>query len=181
MSKVLLRLATVADTELLADHRVSMFRDMGIIAAAREEELRAASVAYFTAAIPAGEYVGWIATVDGDARPAAGAGLQFRSLLPRPSPGGDGILLGREGQLLNVYVAREFRRRGIARQLVQAIIDWCADHGVVRLVLSASAEGRPLYEQMGFVATREMSYTGSLAPHGPWIAGGSSPRESAFR
>jgi GNAT superfamily N-acetyltransferase len=167
----LLRHATVADVALLADHRVSMFRDMGIIKPELEESLRAASIAYFRAAIPGGEYVGWIATPADGSSPAGGAGLQLRSLLPRPNLAGDGVLLGREGQLLNMYVAKPWRSRGIAQQLVEAIIDWCADHGVVRLVLSASAQGRPLYERMGFVATREMSYPGRLASGGPWTGG----------
>jgi hypothetical protein len=28
-----------------------------------------------------------------------------------------------------------------------------------------------LYEQLGFVPTREMRYTGPLAPRGPWTGG----------
>jgi hypothetical protein len=33
---------------------------------------------------------------------------------------------------------------------------------IVRLVLHASDEGRPLYESMGFEPTNEMRYTGTL-------------------
>ena len=99
----------------------------------------------------------------------AGAGVQFRSLLPRPTLAGDGLLLGREGLVLNVYTVKSWRRRGVARQLMEAILAWAAGEGIVRLVLGASPEGRPLYEKLGFVPTREMNYTGSLAASGPWI------------
>jgi len=165
---VALRFATAADAEVLAHHRVSMFREMGAVRSELEAQLRANSTAYFAAAIPRGEYVGWIGCAPGDSTPVGGAGVQFRSLLPRPTLAGDGLLLGLEGLVLNVYTAKSWRRRGVAKYLMQTIIAWAAENGVVRLVLGASPEGRPLYEQIGFVATREMSYTGTLASRGPW-------------
>ena len=142
---------------------------MGAIKPEWEDALREKSIAYFTAAIPSGEYVGWIACSTDDGTPIAGAGLQIRSLLPRPTLPGDGLLLGREGLVLNVYTAPSWRGRGVARQLMDTIIAWAAaDAGIVRLVLAASPAGRPLYEKMGFVATREMAYSGPLAAAGPW-------------
>jgi GNAT superfamily N-acetyltransferase len=172
---LVLRYATVADAELLAEHRVAMFREMGAVRPELEPPLREASTAYFASAIASGEYVGWIASPSEDAPPVAGAGVQFRPLLPRPTADGDGLLLGREGLILNVYTAPEWRRQGIAQQLMETIIAWAADVGVVRLVLAASPAGRLLYEKIGFVATREMSYTGRLAPVGPWT--GSTRRD----
>ena len=165
---VVLRRATAADSALLAEHRVAMFRDMGSIQPEMEEALRQASAAYFAAAIPSGEYVGWIAYPPDASAPIAGGGLQLRSLLPRPNAAGDGLLLGREGLVLNVYTVPSWRRRGVAKHLMDTIIAWAAHAGIVRLVLAASPAGRSLYEQMGFVATREMSYTGQLAADGPW-------------
>lgn len=166
---VVFRLATAADAAVLADHRVSMFREMGAIRPELEERLRQTSAAYFAGAIPSGEYTAWIGHPAGDTTAVAGAGVQFRSLLPRPTLAGDGLLLGREGLVLNVYTVKGWRRRGVARQLMETIIAWAAGAGIVRLVLGASPEGRPLYEELGFVATREMSYTGPLAASGPWV------------
>jgi GNAT superfamily N-acetyltransferase len=165
---VVLRYATAADAELLAEHRVAMFREMGSILPEFEEPLRHASTAYFASAIPVGEYVGWIASPTDGSPPVAGAGVQFRSLLPRPTVPGDGLLLGREGLILNLYTVPNWRRQGIAKHLMETIVAWAGEVGIVRLVLAASPAGRPLYEKIGFVATREMSYTGRLAPGGPW-------------
>jgi GNAT superfamily N-acetyltransferase len=165
---VALRLATSADVLILADHRVSMFREMGAVLPHLEQRLRETSAAYFTSAIPSGEYVGWIGHPFGESTPVAGAGVQFRSLLPRPTLAGDGLLLGQEGLVLNVYTVREWRRRGVAKHLMETILAWATGRGIVRLVLGASPAGRPLYEQLGFVATREMNYTGPLAAGGPW-------------
>lgn len=163
-----LRFATADDAETLAGHRVAMFREMGFIDQASEPRLQATTAAYFRAAIPAGEYVGWVGSPPGESTIVAGAGVQFRPLLPRPNLAQNGVLLGREGLVLNVYTDRAWRRRGVARLLITTIIEWARVNGIVNLVLGASDEGRPLYEQMGFVASREMRYTGRLAPHGPW-------------
>jgi GNAT superfamily N-acetyltransferase len=172
MPPIALRFATADDADILANHRVSMFREMRFVHPDSEAVLRAASAAYFRAAIPAGEYVGWIGSPPGEVAAVAGAGVQFRSLLPRPSHAHAGILLGREGLVLNVYTDAAWRRRGVARYLMHTIIDWARTNGIVHLVLGASEEGRPLYEQMGFVSTREMRYTGALAPAGPWSGAG---------
>lgn len=165
---VTIRFATAADASLLATHRVSMFREMGFIDPAHEIRLHSASAAYFAAAIRGGEYVGWVGSPPGASTPVAGAGVQFRSLLPRPTPTHDGVLLGREGLVLNVYTDHAWRHRGIARYMMTTILEWAATSGIVHLVLGASDEGRPLYEQIGFVPTREMRYTGKLASSGPW-------------
>jgi GNAT superfamily N-acetyltransferase len=163
---VVLRRATAADATLLAEHRVAMFHEMGSVRPQLEEPLTHASIAYFTAAIPAGEYVGWIAYPPDGSDAVAGAGVQFRSLLPRPTVAGDGLLLGQEGLVLNVYTVPSWRGRGVAKHLLETIVAWSGEAGIVRLVLAAAPAARSLYEKIGFVATREMSYTGPLAPGG---------------
>jgi len=58
--------------------------------------------------------------------------------------------------ILNVYTELEFRKRGIARQVMQAILAWIKERGLRSVNLHASAEGRGLYEKLGFAATNEM-------------------------
>jgi GNAT superfamily N-acetyltransferase len=62
----------------------------------------------------------------------------------------------RRATILNVYTYPQFRRRGIARRLMQTMIDWCAREGFARVTLHASAEGRHLYESLGFELSNEM-------------------------
>ena len=57
---------------------------------------------------------------------------------------------------MNVYMAVEFRRRGLAGELMKVALQWCRSNGVDTLVLHASPNGRRLYESMGFVGTNEM-------------------------
>jgi GNAT superfamily N-acetyltransferase len=62
-----------------------------------------------------------------------------------------------------MYVEPDYRRRGIARQLMNAILAWARDGRVARLVLHASQDGRHLYTAMGFVPTNEMQFSGPLS------------------
>lgn len=157
------RQATVTDAPVLARHRAEMFRDMGDLADAHYGTLSAAAERDIAAWLASGDYVGFIASPAG--RPdeiVAGAGIQIRKLLPRPLPNNAGIRLGPEAIVLNVFTEQAWRRRGIGELLMRRIIDWARAHGVARLVLHASPEGRALYERLGFVATNEMRYTGEL-------------------
>src|SRR5262249_10945725 len=63
----------------------------------------------------------------------------------------------RGGYILNVYVAPDFRRRGLARMLTLAALDWCRANGIGYVALHASEAGRPVYDGLGFKPTNEMS------------------------
>jgi GNAT superfamily N-acetyltransferase len=162
----MLRPLTPDDAAIVARHRAAMFHEMGSLAACDVAALQAASAEYLRPAIERGEYHGWLALQNGESAPASevivgGAGIQLRPQLPRPKPGG-GLVCGRQGIILNVYVEPAFRRRGLARALVAAAIAWARQNRLAGLVLHASEAGRPLYAQMGFIETNEMRFTGSL-------------------
>jgi hypothetical protein len=45
---------------------------------------------------------------------------------------------------------------------MQQIITWARTNRIESLVLHASDDGRALYEQLGFIATTEMRFSGDL-------------------
>jgi predicted N-acetyltransferase YhbS len=45
---------------------------------------------------------------------------------------------------------------------VRAAVAWAAERGASGVVLHASADGRALYERLGFEATNEMRYAADL-------------------
>ena len=151
-----IRRATVADADVLARHRAEMFRDMGQLTEDLYDTLVQAARAYFAGAVPGGRYVAWLAEAEG--RIVGGAGLQLRELLPRPALGGRRLVGGPQGLILNVFTERAWRRRGVAAALMRELLQWCRAHGIESLVLHASADGRPLYEKLGFTPTNEMRY-----------------------
>jgi GNAT superfamily N-acetyltransferase len=154
------RHAQLSDVEILAHHRSAMFHDMGQLALEARGALTAATAHYLRAAMPAGDYLAWVA--EDEAAPGqiiGGAGAQLRPIMPRPRDGADGLELGPEAIVLNVYVESAWRRRGVAAALMRTLLADLADRGVRRIVLHASDEGRQLYWRLGFTPTNEMRLT----------------------
>ena len=159
MNTYRIREAGVEDAAVIAGHRVAMFRDMGQVPSdALATRLLSASTAALFELLRAGSYVGWLAT-DGDDRVIAGAGVDLKPQLPRISHDGVGIATGTVPLVVNVYTEPDWRRRGVARALMQVLMAWARARRVDRVVLHASDDGRPLYSSLGFVATNEMRWS----------------------
>ena len=145
-----IREATLNDLHHLVHHRRAMFEDMGHRDPAALHRVDQASQEYFTEALRLGAYKAWLAETP-DARVVAGGGIVIAAW-----PGYPGETLAKRAWILNMYTEPEARRRGIARQLLQTIVDWCRNAGFRNVSLHASPAGRPLYESLGFQPTNEM-------------------------
>ena len=62
---------------------------------------------------------------------------------------------GKRAHLMNVYTRSEYRRQGIARKMVEILIDETWKRGATEISLDATKMGRPLYESLGFKASEE--------------------------
>src|SRR5207237_713351 len=51
----------------------------------------------------------------------------------------------------NVYVEAGYRRRGLARRIMDGIHDYCREHGIASIALNASRDGRELYDALGYI------------------------------
>ncbi len=58
--------------------------------------------------------------------------------------------------MLDLYTSRTDAGRGLAKRLMEAVLEECRRRGVLTVVLHASPQGRPMYEQMGFRLTNEV-------------------------
>jgi GNAT superfamily N-acetyltransferase len=149
VSDYTIRTAVAGDAAVIARHRVEMFRAMGIDDPALDT-VEAASRARLIEQITSGEYLGWLAEHDGTT--IAGAGVLLHQYYPSVAN-----VRGRPtAYILNVYTDPAYRRRGLARRLVEEILGWCAANDIPRASLHASAAGRAVYEQLGFVSTNEL-------------------------
>jgi GNAT superfamily N-acetyltransferase len=159
------RIATVADAAVIARHRAEMFRDMGQLPVALYEDLVERTIVYLRDALARGEYVGWLASPDGQPESiVGGAGMQRRRILPRPlaHAGESRIVHGNEILVLNVFTEKPWRRRGVAELLMRRVLEWACTEEIDTVVLHPSDEGRALYERLGFVQTNEMRYSKPL-------------------
>ena len=150
MEGIEIRTAGFGDVGHILHHRRAMFRDMGKGTDADLDAMVVTTEAFLREALPSGGYRGWLAqTADG--RVVAGAGIVIA-----PWPGSPGDPSPRRGLIQNVYTEPAFRRRGLARRLMETVLEWCRAEGFFTVALHASDEGRALYESMGFQATNEM-------------------------
>jgi GNAT superfamily N-acetyltransferase len=138
------------DLEIIVRHRRGMFFDMGHRNERALAEMSEKFREWLRRKMEAKEYLAWFA-IGTEGAVMAGAGLWLMDWPPHVIGGGKW-----RGNIVNVYTEREFRRRGLARELMKVVMDWCEENGVGAVVLHASAEGKTLYESLGFEGTNEM-------------------------
>jgi len=155
-----IRLAKPDDADVIGYHRARMFQEMGQMPDHLYKSFERRSQERVRELLISKEYVGWLATGPGAAgKIDGGAGVQLRRVLPHPA-GDHAFAEGRQAVIINVFTEPEWRRKGIAKLLLKRIIEWSQEQEIDRLVLHASEYGRALYEQLGFVQTNEMRFTG---------------------
>jgi GNAT superfamily N-acetyltransferase len=148
-SDVDIRPATLIDIPKILRQRRAMYEDMGHRDADTLKRMASLSSDYLGKAMSDGSFRAWLASI-GNSLVAGGA------VIISPWPAHPYDLECRRATILNVYTYPQFRRRGIARRLMQTMIDWCAGEGFARVALHASDDGRHLYESLGFEPSNEM-------------------------
>ncbi|MDG9785118.1 GNAT family N-acetyltransferase [Metapseudomonas otitidis] len=140
------------DLELICRHREAMFLEAGGDPAALRvmtEHFRP----WLRVRLEDGRYYGFMVMDEGD--PAAGIGLMSIDWPPHPAhPTQD-----QRGYVLNVFVEPAYRRRGLATALMKLAEAEFARRDLGFAVLHATEVGRPVYQALGWAATREMTKT----------------------
>ena len=144
-----IRVATINDIPEILRQRRAMYEDMDYRDADALAAMVSLSADYLTEALSDGSFRAWLASVEN--RVVAGGAIVIA-----PWPAHPYDLECRRPTILNVYTHPDYRRRGIARRLMQTMIDWCRCEGFARVNLHASEDGRHLYESMGFEVSNEM-------------------------
>ncbi len=149
-SEITIREAAPSEAAIVLHHRRSMFRDMGEGTVEELDRMVRVAGPWLDRALADGSYHHWLA-LDASGTVAGGGGVL---LCPWPANPWDPCI--ERAVILNVYTEPEFRKQGVARQILQTILAWVKQQGLRSVNLHASKEGRPLYEKLGFEATNEM-------------------------
>jgi GNAT superfamily N-acetyltransferase len=150
MDDISIREAGLNEAAIILRHRRSMFRDMGEGSAEELDRMVRVAGPWLARALADGSYKHWLA-FDASGRVAGGGGVL---LCPWPANPHDPCT--QRAVILNVYTEAEYRKRGIARLVMETILEWLKQQGFRGVNLHASPEGRHLYEKLGFEATNEM-------------------------
>jgi GNAT superfamily N-acetyltransferase len=145
------RMATVEDIPGLAGLRWEMEVERKKPEQVDLEAYTTAFDAAVRAPLADGTHVSWLAEADGEAQPVACVTLIWWDIPPNFENAHR-----RRGFVSSVYTLPQYRRQGISRRLMQMLIAWAREQGLLRLILWASDMGRPLYSELGFAPSRGM-------------------------
>ena len=60
---------------------------------------------------------------------------------------------GKNAYITSVFVEPDYRRQGIASEMLRRIVARAQAYGCVNIMLTATDMGKPLYEKLGFIQT----------------------------
>lgn len=147
MKNMIIRKASASpeDIDILIQFRVDYFsHDMNLNKLSKHEEdaMRAQMPDYFRRHL-GNDLTAFIAEIDG-----VPVGTAFMLVIEKPA--NPVFLNGKTGMMLNVYTSAEYRLRGIATKVMEAVLEEAKRQELVYIELLATPAGRKVYEKMGF-------------------------------
>jgi len=151
LDEYLIREAKLDDIPVLVCQRRLMWIEVaGVKDQGALEAMDAAYQRHMEKALPTGTFKAWLAeTKKGEI--VAGGGISVYEQPPRPQ---DSTL--RYVYMHSVYTEPSHRSRGLARAIMNIMIQWCRENSFKTLTLHAVDASRSLYESLGFTPTTEM-------------------------
>lgn len=144
------RKLTERELEEFIQMRIHQLREEG---ATEDIDLAPALRDYYNRHLADGTFVSWLA-VDGD-KIVGTSGMSFVEKPPYFR-----CLSGRMGLLSSMFTAKEYRRKGIAKELLSRVIKEAKEYGCGTVQITASDMGVMLYTDFGFVKNGNfMQYT----------------------
>lgn len=135
------RKLTENELDRFIEMRIDQLREEG---AKEEFDLRPALKDYYERHLKDGTFVSWLA-VDGEDI----IGTSGMSFVEKPPY--FGCPTGRIGLLSSMFTAPEYRRMGIAKELLNRVVEEARNYGCGTVQITASDMGVKLYSSYGFV------------------------------
>ena len=132
---------TKKELDTFIEMRICQLREEG---AKEEVDLKPALVDYYARHMADGTFVSWLA-VDGD-KIVGTSGMSFIEKPPYFS-----CPSGRIGILSSMFTAKDYRRQGIAKELLRRVVNEAGEYGCGNVQITASDMGVLLYTDFGFV------------------------------
>lgn len=139
--QIVYRRLTEKELDTFISMRIAQLREEG---AKEDIDLRPALEDYYKRHMADGTFVSWLA-LDGDKI----IGTSGMSIVEKPPY--FGCPSGRIGLLSSMFTDGEYRRRGIAKQLLSRVVDEARQCGCGTVQITASDMGVLLYTDFGFV------------------------------
>jgi GNAT superfamily N-acetyltransferase len=142
------RPARAEDAGAFTSLRIDLFRETGGVRSDEQADaLARATLESFAEGVGDGTCLAWLAFAPAgeEAGPIGSVALHVFRRLPSPQNPGRS-----EGYLAHLFIQRDWRRQGVGTALVEAALAEARRLRLGRVRLHATAEGRALYERLGF-------------------------------
>lgn len=139
-----IRRAKHSDLENLVELRIALLQEVGNIKNKEEsDKVRDANKKYYDEHLNKGAFISFVAESQGKIIGTSGV-----ILISRPPYIHN--LLGIDAYIMSVYTIPNYRGKGIATALLDNCIEFAKSTHVGRIILTASAAGKAVYEKRGF-------------------------------
>ena len=132
---------TEKELDIFMDMRITQLREEG---ATEDFELKPALADYYHRHMKDGTFVSWLAVDNGKI-----VGTSGMSFVEKPPY--FGCPNGKIGLLSSMFTCKEYRRQGIAIELLTRVVNEAKEYGCGAVQITASDMGVLLYEDFGFV------------------------------
>lgn len=138
--------AGIEDLDLLVKTRIQVLRAANQLEETADlSQVETQSRHYYEKALTDGSHIAYL-VFDGDTFVSTG-GISFFQVMPTVhNPTGE------KAYIMNMYTHPDYRRRGIATQTLELLVQAAKKRGVSHISLEATEMGRPLYVRYGFVS-----------------------------
>jgi GNAT superfamily N-acetyltransferase len=144
--------ASLEHIPLLTDTRVDFLSEYwGKQEADIENKLREELNSFFENEIPAQTYIAWLAF---DSGKIAGVG----GMKITKKPGSFRVPDGNCAYIMNMYTLPQYRKKGIAKTILNKLIEAGEEMGITFFELHATKEGEAVYVKNGFNLHKEPTY-----------------------
>ncbi|KXT65972.1 GNAT family N-acetyltransferase [Streptococcus gallolyticus] len=146
--------ASLSDLEILVSTRVNVLRSANQLDLSVDmKEVEKSSRLYYQEALASDNHTAFLVYNADDSVIGAGAVSYYQVMPTYHNPS------GKKAYIMNMYVAPEHRRKGIATKLLDLLIADSKERGIDHITLEATQMGRKLYENYGFSQMQdEMEY-----------------------
>lgn len=134
------RKLTQKDLDTFIEMRINQLREEG---AKEDMDLKPVLKDYYDRHLADGTFISWLA-VDGD-KIIGTSGISFVEKPPY-----FGCPSGKMGLLSSMFTSKEYRRRGIAKELLSRVVNEAKEYGCGTVQITASDMGVLLYTNFGF-------------------------------
>lgn len=140
------------DVELLTELRIEFLEEYwGRQEDALRQNLQDKLKAYFTHAVSEGSYISYMAKKEKE-------WIGIGGMVLREQPGGFKIPNGKIAYIMNMYTRPEYRKQGVAKHILQLLMNEAKTLSCEALELHATQEGEPVYQKAGFYLHPEPTY-----------------------